>query len=222
MKNLIIFDFDGVVADSEPVANTVLAEMVTELGLPTTRDQSYDRYMGRRSADIAEMIAGEIGHAVPVDFLATLHARACARLQQTLQPVSGVIDFIAQFKHHAHAIASSSAPDKLALCLKKIALTEHFGANVFSATMVARGKPDPDIFLLAATRMKAHPDQCIVIDDSPSGVKAGRAAGMTTVGLLAGSHIRPTTRTQLAAAGAHYIAPDYAAVTAYLRRLGLT
>ena len=70
--------------------------------------------------------------------------------------------------------------------------------------------------------MKAHPDQCIVIDDSPSGVKAGRAAGMTTVGLLAGSHIRPTTRTQLAAAGAHYIAPDYAAVTAYLRRLGLT
>lgn len=222
MKHLIIFDFDGVVADSEVLSNAVLAAMVTELGLPTSLNESYDRYMGKRTSDIAVMVAGEIGRALPAEFVAEFQRRVSARLAAELQPVTGVAEFIGRFKHHAHAIASASSPERLALCLKKIGLAGHFGDNVFSASLVARGKPDPDIYLLAAARMKAHPDQCIVLEDSPSGVRAGRAAGMTTIGLLAGSHIRPSTRDQLLAAGAHHIARDYAEATALLHSLDVS
>jgi HAD superfamily hydrolase (TIGR01509 family) len=222
VKHLIIFDFDGVVADSEVLSNAVLAEMVTELGLPTSLHDSYDRYMGKRTSDIAVMVAGEIGRALPEEFLPDFQRRVFARLEAELQPVTGVAEFIAVFKHHAHAIASASSPERLALCLKKIGFAEHFGDSVFSASSVARGKPDPDIYLLAAARMKAHPDQCIVIEDSSSGVRAARAAGMTTIGLLAGSHVRPVSRDQLLAAGANHIARDYAEATALLHSLDVS
>ena len=158
---------------------------------------------------------------MPPEFRPTLQTRTRARFATALEPVAGVLGFIADFKHHAHAVASSSSPEYLAASLQRFALTDHFGPNVFSATMVARGKPDPDIFLLAATRMKAHPDQCIVIEDSPTGVKAGRAAGMTTIGLLAGSHIRPGHGEQLRAAGAHHVVNSYAEAKALLHRQGL-
>jgi HAD superfamily hydrolase (TIGR01509 family) len=222
VKHLIIFDFDGVVADSEPLSNAVLADMVTELGLPTGLHDSYDRYMGRRTADIAAVVAREIGRRLPDTFQADFQRRVFARLEAELQPVPGVATFISSFKHQAQAIASSSSPERLALCLKKIGLAEHFGANVFSATLVAHGKPDPDIFLLTATRMKAHPDQCIVIEDSVSGVRAGRAAGMTTIGLLAGSHVRPGDGDKLLAAGAQHVVRDYPEATALLHRLDVS
>jgi HAD superfamily hydrolase (TIGR01509 family) len=222
VKHCIIFDFDGVVADSEVLANTELAAMLTEHGLPTTLHDSYDRYMGKRWADSEAAIVAQLGKPLPPEFRPTLQARTRARFANALMPVTGVVDFIAAFKHHAHAVASSSSPEYLASSLQRFELAEHFGANVFSATMVARGKPDPDIFFLAASQLKAHPDQCLVFEDSPTGVRAGRAAGMTTIGLLAGSHIRPGHGEQLRAAGANHVVNSYAEAKALLHRLDVT
>jgi HAD superfamily hydrolase (TIGR01509 family) len=222
VKHLIIFDFDGVVADSEVLANTELAAMLTEHGLPTTLHDSYDRYMGKRWADSEAAIVAQLGKPLPPEFRPTLQARTRARFAEVLQPVAGVKSFIADFKHHAHAIASSSSPEYLAASLQRFDLAEHFGPNVFSATMVERGKPDPDIFFLAASRLKAHPDQCIVIEDSPTGVRAGRAAGMTTIGLLAGAHIRPGHGEQLRAAGASHVVNSYAEAKALLHSLDVS
>jgi HAD superfamily hydrolase (TIGR01509 family) len=222
VKHLIIFDFDGVVADSEVLANTELAALLTEHGLPTTLHDSYDRYMGKRWADSETAIVAQLGKPLPPEFRPTLQARTRARFAEVLQPVAGVKSFLADFKHHAHAIASSSSPEYLAASLQRFDLAEHFGPNVFSATMVERGKPDPDIFFLAASRLKAHPDQCIVIEDSPTGVRAGRAAGMTTIGLLAGSHIRPGHGEQLRAAGANHVVNSYAEAKALLHSLDVS
>ncbi len=222
MKHCIIFDFDGVVADSELLANTELAAMLTEHGLPTTLHDSYDRYMGNRWADSEAAIVAQLGRPLPPEFRPTLQARTRARFAEALQPVAGVKSFIADFKHHAHAVASSSSPEYLAASLQRFELADHFGPNVFSATMVARGKPDPDIFFLAASQLKAHPDQCIVIEDSPTGVRAGRAAGMTTIGLLAGSHIRPGHGEKLRAAGANHVVNSYAEAKALLHSLDVT
>jgi HAD superfamily hydrolase (TIGR01509 family) len=221
LKHLIIFDFDGVIADSEVLANTVQAAMLNELGWAITVDDSMARFVGKRDADVKAAVEAELGRPLPATFLADFETRTLAALAAHLQPVPGAGKFIAGFANHAHCVASSSTPAKLAMSLKKLGFAEHFGDNVFSATMVARGKPDPDIFLLAATRMKAHPDQCIVIEDSVSGVRAGRAAGMTTVGLLAGSHIRPGHGDALKAAGAHHVVPDYAALTTLLHSQGI-
>jgi beta-phosphoglucomutase-like phosphatase (HAD superfamily) len=114
-------------------------------------------------------------------------------------------------------IASSSAPERLAPCIEAIGIGDLFGANLFSASEVARGKPHPDIFLLAAGRMGADPRDCLVVEDSPSGIEAGIAAGMTVIGLLAGGHIRPGDRERLAAAGAHHIAASHAEVADLVR-----
>jgi HAD superfamily hydrolase (TIGR01509 family) len=222
VKHLIIFDFDGVIADSEVLANTVQAAMLNEHGLAISLEDSLVRFVGKRDADVMAAVEAELGRPLPATFLADFERRTLAALQAELQPVPGVVQFIADFGHHAHCVASSSSPAKLAMSLNKLGLTEHFGANVFSATLVARGKPDPDIFLLAASRMKAHPDQCLVIEDSISGVRAGRAAGMTTIGLLAGAHIRPGHGEALEAAGAHHVVTDYASLTKLLHSQGVT
>jgi HAD superfamily hydrolase (TIGR01509 family) len=221
VKHCIIFDFDGVVADSEVLANTELAAMLTEYGLPTSLHDSYDRYMGKRWADSEMAIVAQLGKPLPPEFRPTLQTRTRARFATSLEPVAGVKNFLADFKHHVHAVASSSSPEYLAASLQRFELADHFGPNVFSATMVERGKPDPDIFFLAASQMKAHPDQCIVIEDSPAGVKAGRAAGMTTIGLLAGSHIRPGHGEQLRAAGASHVVNSYTEATALLHELDI-
>jgi HAD superfamily hydrolase (TIGR01509 family) len=222
VKHLIIFDFDGVVADSEVLANTVQAALLNEHGMSISLEDSMSRFVGKRDSDVRAAVEAELGRSLPETFLGEFESRTLAALQADLQPVPGVVQFIDDFARHAHCIASSSTPAKLALSLKKLGLAEHFGSNVFSATMVARGKPDPDIFLLAASQMKAHPDQCIVIEDSISGVKAGRAAGMTTIGLLAGSHIRPGHGEVLKAAGAHYAVDSYAEAKALFHRLDIT
>jgi len=218
VADLIIFDFDGVIADSEVLANTVLAEMLTELGAPTTLEQSYDRYMGKRSPELMAALEAAMGKPLPAGFLDDFQARSLARFDTDLRPVPGALAFIDAFAHVPQCIASSSTPSRLAGSLDALGLTDHFGANVFSATMVARGKPHPDIFLHAAEKMTVPPARCIVLEDSPSGVAAGVAAGMTVIGLTAAAHIRDGDRERLLAAGAHDVADTFEAATAMTRR----
>jgi HAD superfamily hydrolase (TIGR01549 family) len=208
----IIFDFDGVIADSEAIANTVLAEIVTGLGHPTTLDQSLARYSGSRWADVIAEIEAAIGKPLPSDFSGQLKLATLDRFRTDLKEVSGATNFIRRFSHIPRCIASSSSIDRLQLCLSVLELEAEFGNHVFSADMVARGKPHPDIFLFAAGKLGVSPNECLVIEDSAGGIRAAVAAGMTAIGLCAASHIRDGHDLKLRDAGAVHLAHSWSDV----------
>jgi HAD superfamily hydrolase (TIGR01509 family) len=219
MACLIIYDFDGVIAESEVLANSVLAEIVTELGVPTTLQDSYRLYMGKRFADVISAVEACVGCTLPTTFSSEYQARTLRRFREELQLVNGVREYIDAFAHVPRCIASSSSPDRLAVCLEVLGLQSEFGAHVFSASAVARGKPHPDIFLHAAQQMGVDPSNSVVLEDNPSGVEAAIAAGMTVIGVLAASHIQPDHRERLRAAGAEHIAHSFVEAEAITRRL---
>ena len=210
----IIFDFDGVIADSEALANAVLAEFVTNVGQPTTLDEALERYCGRRWDDVLAAIESAVGKPLPADFSDDLRTATLDRFRKELREVRGSTDFIRTFSDVPRCIASSSSLDRLRLCLSVLDLDSSFGGNVFSADMVKRGKPHPDIFLYAAEKLGVDPGSCLVIEDSAGGITAAVAAGMTAVGLCAASHIRPGHDVRLREAGATHVARSWDEVKA--------
>jgi HAD superfamily hydrolase (TIGR01509 family) len=219
MKFGLIFDFDGVIADSEVLAGTILAKFVSDLGLATTLNEVASRYGGKRWSDIMAAIEDGFGQKLPEGFSDRLKEATLSSFRQDLRAVEGVAGFLTEFRELPHCVASSSSLDRLILCLDILGLTKEFGDFVFSAEMVARGKPFPDVFLLAAERMKVNPLDCIVIEDSANGVRAGVAAGMTVIGLCAASHLQPGHAQRLMAAGASYSADSWSEVSAIVSAL---
>jgi HAD superfamily hydrolase (TIGR01509 family) len=212
----IIFDFDGVIADSEVLANLVLAEAVSSLGLPTTLDDSIARYMGKRWVEVVSAVEAGTGQTLPQDFLDALKLATLGRFREALQPVPGALDFITKFATLPRCIASSSSAERLQLCTDVLAIGHHFPNTVFSADLVPRGKPHPDIFLYAADKIGVAPEHCLVIEDSPNGVRAGLAAGMCVVGLCAGAHIRTGHAERLREAGAEHVFDSWPEVGEFL------
>jgi HAD superfamily hydrolase (TIGR01549 family) len=157
-------------------------------------------------------IEAAVGKPLPFDFSSELKRATLDRFRTELREVSGAAQFIKRFAHIPRCIASSSSIDRLQLCLSSLALEAEFGDHVFSADMVARGKPYPDIFLFAADKLGAKPSECLVIEDSAGGIKAAVAAGMTTVGLCAASHIRAGHDIKLRDAGAVHLARSWSDV----------
>lgn len=208
----IIFDFDGVIADSEAIANAVLAETVSDLGHPTTMDQSLSRYAGKRWADVMAEIEKATGKTLHAGFSEDLKLASFERFRTDLREVSGARDFIRRFAHLPRCIASSSSIDRLELCISLLKLEAEFGHHVYSDDMVARGKPHPDIFLLAAEKLGVDPSDCLVIEDSAGGIRGAVAAGMTAIGLCAASHIRDGHGLKLREAGAVHLAESWAEV----------
>jgi HAD superfamily hydrolase (TIGR01509 family) len=209
LSRCIIFDFDGVVADSEELANTLLAEAVSTLGQPITTEDSIRLFMGKRWVDCVAAIEALTGAPLPAGFEDAHKAISRPRMRGEVGPVAGVSRFLDTTAGRQRAIASSSGYDWLNHCVDKFGFRGHFGTNVFSAQDVANGKPAPDIFLHAADRVRVAPEACLVIEDSPSGVIGARAAGMTVVGFLGGSHIRDGHGDRLRDAGAHHLAHDW-------------
>lgn len=217
MNRCIVFDFDGVVADSEELANTLLAEAVSTLGKPITTEDSIRLFMGKRWADCVAAIEAWTGAPLPPGFEEAHKAIARPRMRGEVGPVAGIDRFLSETAGRARVIASSSGYDWLNHCVDKFGFRGHFGTNVFSAQDVANGKPAPDIFLHAAARMRVEPEACLVIEDSASGVIGARAAGMRVVGFLGGSHIRPGHDDKLRDAGAHHLARTWDEVAALIR-----
>lgn len=215
---LVIFDFDGVVADSEGLACDVLARLATELGVPMSRQEALDRFTGRRIGDVTAAIEHAAGRGLP-DFAAELQRRTLAAFATDLREVPGVSRFIACHRHLRRCIASSSAPQRIRFSLSVLGLEADFDGTIFSAEQVARGKPHPDIFLFAAAQMRVEPSAIVVIEDSAGGVQAAIAARMQVIGLLAASHVTPDHAARLRAAGATLIAADYDAVAAIIAAL---
>ncbi len=213
--DLVIFDFDGVIVDSETLANQVLADELTALGCPTDLDDAFDTYMGHGWAACLRKVEERWG-AVPPGLRDRVDTGVAMRLAGELRTVAGVEAFLDRLGLPC-CIASSSQPDWLRSRLAMFGLAHHFGDRVFSAAVhVARSKPHPDIYLHAAREMGARPDRSWVIEDSPTGVTAGVAAGMTVIGLLAGTHVRDGHGAQLRAAGAHHLAASYDEVAALI------
>jgi len=150
-----------VIADSEVVANSVLAEMVTELGVPTSLQDAYGLYMGKRFSEVMSAVEASLGRAPPTAFASDYQARTLGRFREELRLVDGVRSYIDAFAHVPRCIASSSSPERLALCLDVLKLKPEFGENVFSASAVVRGKPHPDIFLHAAQQMGIPPSRSV-------------------------------------------------------------
>jgi HAD superfamily hydrolase (TIGR01509 family) len=208
-----------VLADSEVLSNSVLAEIVTELGVPTTVDDSYRTFMGKRLPEVIETVERVIGRKLPPDFTDAYQLRTFDAFRVHLKPVVGAREFLEAWREVPCCIASSSSPERLALSLEVLDMTPLFEGRVFSASNVARGKPYPDIFLHAAEQLGVDASDCIVIEDSIGGVTAGRAAGATLIGLTAASHIQPGFETKLRQAGAHHVAASFAALDRIVRPL---
>jgi HAD superfamily hydrolase (TIGR01509 family) len=193
---LVIFDCDGVLVDSEPISNRVLAQSLTEIGLPTTQAESMRDYMGRSWDGCVEILEARYGRPLPVGFEASYRERCEVAFRAELRPVTGIEDALARISTPS-CIASSGPPEKMRVTLGLTGLLARFEGRIFSAREVARAKPWPDLFLHAAARMGAEPRACVVIEDSPRGVEAGVAAGMRVLGYAGRTDAR-----ELEAAGA--------------------
>ncbi|GIF94924.1 HAD family hydrolase [Catellatospora citrea] len=216
MIKAVVFDCDGVLVDSEIINNAVFAELVTRAGLPTTLAQSIERYMGRATVECVADVERELGRPVGFDLPAEYEREVLARQRDGLTAVDGVRELLELLRDAAVpvCVASSGTPQEIAFRLRVTGLAEYFGEHCYSAAMVARGKPEPDLFLLAADRIGVDPADCALIEDSPFGVRGGRAAGMTVLGYAA-----LASADTLRAAGAAHVVTAMAQVPPLL---GLT
>ncbi|MFJ8308825.1 MULTISPECIES: HAD family hydrolase [unclassified Streptomyces] len=186
--DLIIFDNDGVLVDSEPLSNTILAGYLTELGHPTSYEESLRDYMGAAVHRVHDLVKERTGESLPADFDEMLHARVFAAFERELQPVAGVTDVLGKLVADGvpYCVASSGTHERIRVGHRTTGLDEWFEEEwVFSAEDVGRGKPAPDLFLHAAERMGVAPERCVVVEDSRLGVEAARAAGMAVYGFTA-------------------------------------
>ncbi|MFO1153634.1 MAG: HAD-IA family hydrolase [Rhodospirillales bacterium] len=202
--DLVIFDCDGVLVDSELLAAEVLAREVSVEGLPLTADECLARYTGISMKSVLALIEAERGRALPPDFEARVRAGDFAAFAASLQPVAGVREML-QALPHRRCVASSGWPDKMRFTLGRTGLLPLLAPHLFSASMVAHGKPAPDLFLHAARMMHADPAACVVVEDSVAGIIAARAAGMRVLGFAGASHCGDGYRAMLEGAGASIV-----------------
>lgn len=186
--DLIIFDCDGVLVDSELLSCRCLSDELSEFGISLTLAQAIELFLGRSTSAITQHYR-ERGQVVPVDFPVRLKSRVLTAFEKALQPIPDV-DTVLSGLRVPYCVASSSDLDRVALSLKVTGLAPPFGKRIYTAQMVQHGKPAPDLFLYAADKMGAQPARTLVIEDSVSGVQAGKAAGMTVWGFAGGSHYR--------------------------------
>lgn len=199
---LVIFDCDGVLVDSEPIANQVLLEQLQALGLQITLEQVLEQFLGRSMQQCLQTIAQLLGRPAPPEFADEYRARTTAAFATQLRAVPGIDAALEQLTVPC-CVASSSDHARIRATLSLVGLLPHFEGRMFSVTEVARGKPAPDVFLHAARTLGVLPADCLVIEDTPTGVAAGVAAGMQVFGYAA---LTPGSR--LSAAGAHCIFTD--------------
>jgi len=184
--DLIIFDCDGVLVDSEVLSCRCLSETLAAHGIDLSVDQALDLFLGRSVTAVFQHYRA-LGRAIPEQFAVELAAGVRAAFVSSLRPIEGVKSVLEALRI-PHCVASSSDVDRVSFSLALTGLAPHFDTRLYTSQMVARGKPAPDLFLYAAERMKVDPDRTLVIEDSVSGVKAGKAAGMTVWGFVGGSH----------------------------------
>ena len=191
--NLVIFDCDGVLVDSEMIASRELAAFLTDLGRPTTDAECREAFTGLSIRSVGDKVRDDWGLSLPDDFIEQLRERDRTAFERDLKAVPGVeavLDSLESARVRV-CVASSGTPEKIRHSLTITSLLERFDGHLFSASQVERGKPAPDLFLHAAQAMNADPAGCLVIEDSPAGIAGARAAGMRVLGFAGGGHCGP-------------------------------
>ena len=181
MCKLIIFDCDGVLVDSEPLSNRVIAGVMCELGIPMTTEKAIQLFAGGSLQRVNDFILSETGHPAPQGIEDIYRKRSYALFQKELIPIPGIrevldaIDFV-------RCVASNGPLHKMKMNLELTGLSAYFGEDLFSAYEIGYWKPDPRLFLHAAEKMGYPPDKCIVVEDSIHGIQAAKSAGMLVLG----------------------------------------
>ena len=219
--DLIIFDCDGVLVDSEVISCRVHADVLTRYGYPITAEEVHRRFLGRTARDVTIEVERELGRPLGNTYDLERRTTLLAALADTVEAIP-----------HLHAaldaidarmcVASSAAHEKIFTTLSRTGLYERFAPNIFSGSQVSHGKPAPDLFLLAARQMAAHPGRCVVIEDSVPGVTGALAAGMAVLGFHGGSHCRPGDGEALRAAGATVTFDDMRQLPGLIGQRGTT
>ena len=186
---LVIFDCDGVLIDSEPIANRVLAEQLAAIGLPMSRDEVMRQFVGRTRDGCLELAQRLLGRALPPGFGARWDEALFAALASEVRAVDGVADLLRALDV-PYCVASNGTPHRMRMSLEAAGLLPLVEGRIFTASEVARPKPAPDLFLHAARTMGAAPAESVVIEDTPTGARAGVAAGMRVLAYAAAPHAR--------------------------------
>jgi HAD superfamily hydrolase (TIGR01509 family) len=217
--DLVIFDCDGVLIDSERIINRAHTETLAACGYEISEKDLLARFCGMSDAAMLGIIEREWGRALPRFYRQRVAELIAQQYHLLLQPVAGVHQALAALKIPV-CVASSGTPVQIRLGLEIAGLIDCFAPNLFSATMVASGKPAPDIFLYAAERMGADPEHCLVIEDSLAGIDAAVAARMTAIGFCGGSHCGPQHAAGLRAKGAVLVIDDMRELATAIAALG--
>ncbi|MEG3144527.1 HAD family phosphatase [Sphingomonas sp. RT2P30] len=216
----LIFDFDGVLLESEYAGNRQIAAYLTSRGHPTTPEESMAQFMGLAGHDFLAAIERWIGRAIPDDFHAERHAEDRRALAEGLDPVAGAVAFVLALPPSLpRAIASSSSTEWIERHLEHLGIREAFGDMIFSGREhVERGKPAPDLYIHAAQAIGVDIRRAAIIEDSPVGATGAVASGGHVIGFVGGSHCAPDHADRLRAIGVHDIATSFDEVAALLSR----
>ena len=193
--DLLIFDCDGVIADSEVISASLLIRELLVHDIRIDADYVFRNFVGKSFPVVADIIAERFGMTLPSTFVSNYRAALREAFADGLRTTPGLLDMLGQLTCPACVATSSSAP-RVANTLEILGLTDRFGADVFTASQVAHGKPAPDLFLFAARAMSTPPARCLVIEDSAAGIEAGLAAGMKVWRYVGGSHIADVARVR--------------------------
>jgi len=208
---MIIFDCNGVLVDSEPLATAIVSQEFMRAGFALTPDVVARYFTGRRPADMFAEIEAISGRKLPAGFAATVMAATLRRFRAELRATQHM-SYALSWLRGPKCVASSSSIDRIRVSLESTDLIRFFEPHLFSAGEVRNGKPAPDLFLHVAGKMGVQPADCIVVEDSPVGVTAGATAGMTVIGFVGGSHAGSQLGGHLHSAGARAVISDMRAL----------
>ncbi|BCG98599.1 HAD family hydrolase [Mesorhizobium loti] len=205
---LVIFDCDGVLVDSEALSVSALLGMIERAGGSVSEDAAYEHFLGKSMKSVREILARDFGLEINDQHLTAMRVDLMRRFREELKPIPGVKEMLPKLGL-PFCVASSGTLERIRYALDVTGLLGLMEPHLFSAAMVAKGKPAPDLFLHAAASMRAHPRKCLVIEDSPAGVAAARAAGMRVLAFTGGAHAcNPALKARLASSEPDFIFAD--------------
>lgn len=205
---LVIFDCDGVLVDSEALSVAALIGMINLAGGSVSEDTAYEHFLGKSMKSVREILGRDFGLDITDRHLTAMRVELMRRFRDELKPIPGVTEMLPKLGL-PFCVASSGTLDRIRYALDVTGLLGLMEPHLFSAGMVAKGKPAPDLFLHAAASMRAHPRQCVVVEDSPAGIAAARAAGMRVLAFTGGSHAgNPALKARLASSEPDFIFAD--------------
>ena len=205
---LVIFDCDGVLVDSEALSVSALLAMIRLAGGSIAEDVAYEHFLGKSMKSVREILTRDFALDITDSQLTDMRVELMRKFREELKPIPGVKEMLPRLGL-PFCVASSGTLDRIRYALDVTGLLGLMEPHLFSAAMVKKGKPAPDLFLHAAASMRAHPRKCLVVEDSPAGITAARAAGMRVFAFTGGSHAgNPTLKARLASSEPDFIFAD--------------